>query len=96
MALAAASRMLIGVYEPENDHEKLLYEHLVEMTHMMEEKLRKEQVQYSMKLTAPASLAFYQIWQQCNQYTDTYSQVIILETIKQIDKTSKAPKRQTI
>ncbi|OSZ79298.1 hypothetical protein CAP35_13880 [Chitinophagaceae bacterium IBVUCB1] len=78
-------------YSPEDEHEKLLFEHLVEMQDAVQRKLQNEQKQYTISLTGSMSLAFMQLWTRVNISHDPYSRVFIDEVIGKIDKQSKSP-----
>lgn len=92
-ALAVVHAELVRAYEADDAHEALLYEHIVELNAMFQEKVRKEQRNYSIRLSSPQVLAFVQIWQQCRLIADQFTDVILNEVLQDIDKRSKAPKR---
>ena len=90
-AFAKQCTNVIDVYAPEDDHEKLLFEHLVEMRDMVEKKLQNNQEHYTINMGGSLALAMLQLWQRVPIGDDPYSNVFIDEVIEKVDKQSKSP-----
>lgn len=82
---------IINTYYPEDEHEKLLYEHLIELNDIVHKKLIYDQQTYTITLTGSMGLALLQLWQRVPLGHDPYSKVFIDEVIHKIDKQSKSP-----
>jgi len=81
---------LIGVYVPENNHEHLLYAHVVGMYWRIETMLLKDGwVNKWLILTESEAMAFCLIWGDRDLVHDAYGNVIICEMIKVIDQRAK-------
>lgn len=90
-AFAKQCTNVIDQYYPEDDHEKLLFEHLVEMRDMVQKKLLCNQANYTLNLGGSMALAMLQLWQRVPLGHDPYSKVFIDEVIQKVDKQSKSP-----
>lgn len=83
---------LVHDYHPDNDHAKLLHEHIISMRDMWEKMYRKDQEKYTLSLPATEALAFMQTWNNAHLPFDPYTNNTILKIIGHIDKTSQLKK----
>lgn len=81
-------------YEPDNDHDKLLREFLVDMYLTLDSMLHKTQEKFTLKLSNAEALAFYQVWQQVPLDHCPYSKVLVDEALLQIDQFHKSPQNK--
>ena len=79
-------------FEPENEHEHLLFEHVKLMHVKLFDKLRLEQNKYTLTLTSVEALAFVQFWQIIPLALAPYHATIINRLFGEIDKKVKQPK----
>lgn len=85
---------LMEVYQPDNEHEELLREFLVDMYYTLEVMLNKDQQKFTLNLSNAEALAFYQVWQMVPLDHCQYTKVIVDEAIKQIDQFHKSPQNK--
>lgn len=78
-------------YNPEGEHEKLLYEHLLEMHFKLQGLFNKHQGTYTLPLTATEAIAFFQTWNTIEVH-DKLADVTTRNIIALIDKKAKAPR----
>lgn len=81
------------VYYPENEHEQLLLEHMIDMGERLETLLNKNQMTFLVTFTGSEALAFMQIFKTTGLHHDPYSKVIVQETIAHFDQANKSPNR---
>lgn len=92
-AFARQNYNLIDVFEFKTDHDKLLREHIIDMHFRLQELLRRrEQNNFSIKLSNAEAMAFYQVWQQVDLSHCPYSRVIVDDAVAKIDKYHKSNK----
>ena len=81
--LLGAYSKYIPLYVPDSAHEELLFEHLIYDYYFFLRLYKTDKKKYTITLTAPAALAFYQAWQGINlcPKTDIFASVIINKVI---------------
>jgi hypothetical protein len=87
---------LLQAYQPENDHDRLLFECMIELSEKIGKTLLRDQGKYTLTLTSREALAFYQLWNQVDLSHDPYSRVIINSMIAEIHKASIDPRRSKV
>ncbi len=75
-------------YGPEDKHEQLLYEHLLQMHHKLQLQINKDQQKNTITFTAAEAVAFWQTWETI-KVKNTLADITVREIIAHIHKKSK-------
>jgi hypothetical protein len=76
----------IKAWESEDPHEYLLLHMAMDLHHELARKINPAAKKYTVCLSIPAALAFFQWWQKIDTAGDEYGNVIICKIIGAIDK----------
>jgi len=89
-ALYAAYNMLAEAYEPDDEHEALLYEHICELWEYLSRVIGRGNESNTLKLTSVQALAFCQLWNM-EEAPDHYVGTTINRIVADIDRIRKSP-----
>ena len=89
--LVALYEAVVGGYKPENEQEQLWHDHVCDLYEQISAMCDKEQVNYTLTLSASTSRAFMQFWKSKPFPMQPYPATILNGIIQTIDKKSKEP-----
>lgn len=91
-ALYSAYNVISEQFNPENDHEELLYEHVQAFRLRLAQMAIFQQKQYTITMDSCEALAFMQLWNMTGTNPATLQHLAITSITELIDKKSKQPK----
>ena len=75
---------MLNTFQPENDHQVLLREYMLELRHKLQNLAAKNQETYTITLSGTEAIAFYQLWQTMDVQEDRYAALVIDGMIKKL------------
>jgi hypothetical protein len=68
---------MLEEFVAENEHHRLLREYLLELRHKLPEMLQRGQDLYTLTLSGPEAMAFYQLWNLLDISRDRYAKLVV-------------------
>ncbi len=75
---------MLEEFRPQNDHQYLLREYMIELQHKLRDMLRKNQEMYMLVLVGAEAVAFYQLWGMMDIRNDKYATLIVDNLIEKM------------
>ncbi len=72
--------------ETDTDHQRLLYEYMVELQEKLESMLQRNQENYTLMLSGTEATAFYQLWNHLDIRHDKYAEIIVDTLLKKMSR----------
>jgi hypothetical protein len=69
---------------PDTDHRHLLREYMIALRQHLDELLLRQQENYTLMLSGPEAVAFYQLWNMLDIRHDKYAVVIVDTLLKKM------------
>lgn len=91
-SLYSAYNIICEQFNPENDHEELLYEHAQALRIRLAQMSFIQQKQYTISMDSCEALAFMQLWNMTGTRSASLHHLAITSIIELIDQKSKQPK----
>lgn len=79
-------RYHVDFFTINNGWDELLFEHMADLYKRLAVLRKEVKPAYTIKLSGPESLAFYEVWQMINTNNWPFGNVILIRIIAQIDK----------
>lgn len=76
-ALVEICEEMLEEFVAENEHHRLLREYLLELRHKLPEMLQRGQDLYTLTLSGPEAMAFYQLWNLLDISRDRYAKLVV-------------------
>jgi hypothetical protein len=75
---------MLDEFSPDTDHRLLLHEYLQELHQKIAQMLDKNQETYTLILSGPEAVAFYQLWNMLDIQHDKYAVLIVDNLLKKM------------
>lgn len=75
---------MLEEFKPDSSHRQLLHEYMQELHHRLREMLGRNQDLYTLLLTSPEAVAFYQLWNMLDIRHDKYAELIVDNLLKKM------------
>ena len=76
-ALLEICQEMLEEFVPCNEHQLLLREYLLELRYKLPEMLKLNQELYTLTLSGPEAIAFYQLWNMLDISHDKYASLVV-------------------
>jgi len=75
---------MLDEFRPDNDHRQLLHEYMIALQEKLGEMMVRNQENYTLLLTGPEAVAFYQLWNMLDIRHDKYAVLIVDNLLKKM------------
>ncbi|MEI8278681.1 MAG: hypothetical protein WCG87_02890 [Bacteroidota bacterium] len=76
---------MLALFTPDNEHEQLLCEHLLELKQKIQKLLQRSQYRYMLYLTNTEAMAFHQLWHEQDLKHEPYHHIIVSSVVAHIE-----------
>jgi hypothetical protein len=75
---------MLEEFRPDNDHRQLLHEYMQDLQEKLDAMRQRNQALYTLLLSGPEAVAFYQLWNMLDIKHDKYAVLIVDNLLKKM------------